>query len=469
MDKQKKRSLELLAPAANATIAIEAIKHGADAVYMGATSHGARKAAANSVEDIARVVEYAHKFCAKVYVTVNTIIFEDELRAVEKLCKDLYTIGADALIVQDMALLRMDIPPIALHASTQCDIRTPEKAKFLQEAGFSQLVLARELSLKEIKAIVDAVDIPVECFIHGALCVSYSGRCHASCATTGRSANRGECSQLCRLPYSLVDAKGKTLATDKYLLSLRDFNATAQLPQLIEAGVSSFKIEGRLKELDYVKNVVAHYSKKLNAYIENSGGDYIRSSVGETSLWFEPQPEKSFNRGFTEYFLENRRPNSIASVRTPKSMGELIKDVKMLNNGDGISFFNNEGVYEGVNINKVENGRIIPGRKIAIPRNAEIHRTHDIEWLKKMKGETAVRKIGVDVEIDEKGVTALDRRGNRIRLAMEVKQEVARKPMDYVKEFRKLGNTIYSLNSYKSLLPEMTFIPLSEISRLRRS
>ena len=320
--KQETKRARTALSAANAAIAIEAVRHGADAVYIGATSHGARKAAANSLDDIAEVVDYAHKFRSKVYVTVNTIIYDSEIKTVERLCRDLYHIGVDALIVQDMGMLRMSLPPIALHASTQCDIRTPEKARFLQEAGFSQLVLARELSLKEIAEISDAVDVPVECFVHGALCVSYSGKCSASCASTGRSANRGECAQICRLPFSLMDAEGNVIARDRHLLSLRDFNASALMPDLIEAGVSSFKIEGRLKDMDYVKNITSLYNLLLDNIVSNSGGCFHRSSFGKSDISFIPNPEKSFNRGFTDYFLKQRRPISIASLLTPKSMGK---------------------------------------------------------------------------------------------------------------------------------------------------
>lgn len=464
----KTRKLELLAPAANAGVAIEAIKHGADAIYMGATSHGARKSASNSLDDIARVVDFAHIYRSKVYVTVNTIIYEDELKKVESLCHDLYRIGVDALIVQDMALLRMNLPPVPLHASTQCDIRTPQKARFLQEAGFSQLVLARELTLHEIKDIVEAVDIPVECFIHGALCVSYSGRCHASFAANGRSANRGECAQLCRLPYDLYDGNGKQLARNKHLLSLKDFNSSLSLPDLVEAGVSSFKIEGRLKDADYVKNITAFYSNKLNDIIRDSEGLLERSSFGSVNLRFTPQPEKSFNRGFTDYFLTSRRPEHIASLLTPKSMGELVMDVNAINNGDGISFFDCNGIYQGVNVNRVEKGKILTAKKIDIPRGTEIHRTFDVEWQKTMAKETAVRKIRLDIEIDDSGVTAKDERGVAVRLPLDVTKEEARNVMDYKGEFSKLGNTPYMLGDYQSKLDNKVFIPRSELSSLRR-
>ena len=335
------RELELLAPAGNADIAIEAILHGADAVYIGPPTHGARKAAANSLEDIKKVVSFAHQFGAKVYCTVNTIIYENELTEVESLIRKLYIIGVDALIVQDMGILRMDIPPIALHASTQCDTRTPEKAKFLEDVGFSQLVLARELTLNEIKKIHDTVDVPLECFIHGALCVSYSGRCHASQATKGRSANRGACAQICRLPFNLTDSRGRVLQKNKHLLSLKDFNLSDNLEELIQVGVSSFKIEGRLKEVGYVKNVVAYYRQKIDEIIRKYPDKYRRSSYGKSTIDFIPQLDKSFNRGFTTYFLNDRRPANISSPDTPKSMGEIITDINQLNNGDGISYFDN--------------------------------------------------------------------------------------------------------------------------------
>lgn len=468
MSKLPIRKLELLAPAANKDIAINAILHGADAVYIGANNYGARKNASNSVEDIEQVVEFAHQFRARVYVTLNTILYEKELKDVERLCRKLYKIGVDALIVQDMSLLRLDIPPIALHASTQCDIRTPEKARFLESVGFSQLVLARELTLSEIKKITDAVTIPVECFVHGALCVSYSGRCHASYATTGRSANRGECAQLCRLPYTLQDSNGKILAKDKYLLSLRDLNLSYHIPELIQAGVSSFKIEGRLKEVGYVKNITAKYNQELNSFISRNKDNYARSSFGHTEYIFDPKVDKSFNRGFTTYFIEERKPASIASLLTPKSMGETIKDFKLLHNGDGISYFDKRGVYQGFNISKIENGKIIPSGKSSLPLGVEIHRTQDVEWQKLMNKPTSKRKINVDISIDNSGVSAVDERGMSVRLPLDVTKEKARKKMDYSEEFRKLGNTIYSLREFSSGLDNSIFIPRSELSDLRR-
>lgn len=462
------RLLELLAPAGNPDIAMQAILHGADAVYMGASSHGARRNAANSIDDVRRVVEFAHIYRARVYVTVNTIVYEKELREVERLIDQLYNIGVDAIIVQDMGILRMDIPPIQLHASTQCDIRTPEKALFLQEAGFSQLVLPRELSLEEIRLMADTVSVPLESFVHGALCVSYSGRCHASFATCGRSANRGECAQLCRLPYTLTDAGGRVICRDKHLLSLRDLNTLDILPRMIEAGVSSFKIEGRLKEAAYVKNTVAAYRNALDAFIASHPGQFARSSAGSSIVEFTPQLAKSFNRGFTHYFIEQRRPLDIISPDTPKSLGEEIDDVGKLNNGDGISFFDSHGRYAGAMVNGVQGKRIITSKPVDIPRGARIHRTFDRLWDKEMQRETATRKISVSFRLDESGLSASDERGCRIRIPLECTRDIAKRPQDYTPIFSKLGNTPYRLESFHSELDPSVFIPAAQLTELRR-
>lgn len=464
----KIRSLELLAPAADKEVAREAILHGADAVYMGGPSHGARRKASNTIEDIRATVEFAHQFRARVYVTVNTLVYEKEIPAVEKLVWDLYRAGVDALIVQDMALLRMKLPPIALHASTQCDTRTPEKAAFLEAAGFSQIVLARELSLEEIGKVCRAVTVPVECFVHGALCVSYSGRCGASQMALGRSANRGECAQMCRLPYTLSNGEGRILERDKYLLSLRDFNASAHLEEMIEAGVSSFKIEGRLKDAAYVKNVTAAYRRAIDKVIAAHPDKYRRSSFGESEINFVPALSKSFNRGFTDYFLQGRRPVTMASLLTPKSMGEEISNVGELNNGDGISFFNSRGEYEGVGVNRVSNGCIISSRRFTLPKGATIHRTFDRRWQTLMAGDTAARTIFVDISIDENGVTARDERGVEVRLPLEVEKMEARKRMNPETVFAKLGNTVYRLRRFENSLYPATFIPASRLTSLRR-
>ncbi len=465
---RRMRELELLAPAGNPEIAIEAILHGADAIYMGATSHGARSKAANTIEDIKRIVDFAHIFRAKVYVTVNTIVYEKEILQVERLINDLYKIGVDAIIVQDMGILRMDIPPIQLHASTQCDIRTPEKARFLQDVGFSQLVLPRELTLEEIKKMHEAVSVPLESFVHGALCVSYSGRCHASFASCGRSANRGECAQICRLPFTLTDAKGRLICKDKHLLSLRDLNTIDILPRMIEAGVSSFKIEGRLKEASYVKNTVAAYRRAIDKFISMHPDDFRRSSFGRSDISFTPELSKSFNRGFTHYFVESRRPAGIISPDTPKSLGETIKDLSQLNNGDGISFFDAQGRYNGAMVNGIQGNRIITSKPIKIPQGTEIHRTFDRVWDKEMQKPTATRKIGVSFFIDASGLSANDERGNYIKIPLSCKQDIARKTPDFSPIFAKLGNTNYRLIEFKSDLAPSIFIPAADLTEMRR-
>lgn len=468
MAKDKRRALELLAPAGNAEIAIEAMRHGADAVYIGPPSHGARKSAANSLDDIRRVVDFARQFRARVYATVNTLVYENELLQAERLVNDLYRTGVDGLIVQDMALLEMDLPPIALHASTQCDTRTPEKARFLQDVGFSQIVLARELTLDEIREICESVSVPVECFVHGALCVSYSGRCHASQACMGRSANRGECSQMCRLPYTLTDAQGRVLIRDQHLLSLRDFNTLKMLDKMVDAGVSSFKIEGRLKEVSYVKNVVAAYRRRLDEIIEANPEKYRRSSFGRTELTFSPQLNKSFNRGFTTYFLNGRRPMNISNPLTPKSMGEEIKDITRLNNGDGISFLNRDKKLDGGIVNGVRNGRIESRTSLDIPKGSRIYRTYDRVWQQTMARDTAKRNVTVDIKLDATGVTASDERGVMVRLPLDTKISVARTPQNHRVPFEKLGNTIYRLREFTNELPEEAFIPASVLTALRR-
>jgi putative collagenase len=463
------RKIELLSPAANKEVAKAAILSGADAVYIGATSHGARHRAANSIEDICEVVDFAHTYRARVYVTVNTLVYDNELEQVRELICRLYEAGVDALIVQDMSILRMDIPPIALHASTQCDTRTPDKARFLESVGCSQIVLARELTIPEIKNICDSVSVPVECFVHGALCVSYSGRCGASQTCLGRSANRGECAQMCRMPYTLRNADGQVIEKDKYLLSLRDFNASTHLEEMLEAGVSSFKIEGRLKDVDYVRNVTAYYRKAIDEIIARNPDRYVRSSFGESVLNYTPRLDKSFNRGFTDYFLGSRRPGRMASLLTPKSMGEEITDISMLHNGDGISFFNARGEYEGVNVNGFRNGRIIGSRPFELPKGAVIHRTNDIEWNKLMSGRTPERKLWVDMTIDEDNLRLTDERGLTATVSLQdVVKDKAQKPMQSERVLGKLGATVYHLRNLKNRLNPDTFIPASVLTELRR-
>lgn len=469
MAESTSRKLELLAPAKDEATAIEAVKHGADAVYMGGHDFGARKAAANSVDSIKKVVEFAHIFNSKVYITLNTIIYDKELSMVEKTVKELWKAGVDALIVQDMALLQLDIPPIELHASTQCDIRTPEKALFLQEAGFSQLVLARELSLKEIKKICSVVSVPVETFVHGALCTGFSGRCQAGYYCAGRSGNRGECSQICRLPFTLKDASGKIIADRRFLLSLKDFNAYGYLQDLIEAGVSSFKIEGRLKDAAYVKNVVASYSRRLNELIEKSDGALRRSSFGDSEIRFEPDLNKSFNRGFTSYRLTGMIDrNGITASDTPKSKGEPVSDVSILNPGDGVSGFNTKGEYVGVQVNKVIGKRIIGNKALPFAQGSPLYRTSDIKWEKLMRGETAERTLDLAITLENNRITAEDETGAKVTIALNPSSETARTVQNYEEVFSKLGNSVFRLKKFKSSVNHL-FFPRSYLSEVKRN
>jgi hypothetical protein len=487
--KKNIRKVELLAPARDASIAIEAINHGADAVYMGPPNFGARAMAGNSVADIAQVTSYAHQFNAKVYATVNTILYDSELKAVEKLICHLYDAGVDALIVQDMGILRLDIPPIDLHASTQCDLRSPEKAKFLASLGFSQLVLARELTLGEIKDIHHAVpQASLEAFVHGALCVSYSGRCQVSEVLKGRSANRGACAQVCRLKYNLEDESGNTLLENRHLLSLRDFNASSEIEAMLEAGVSSFKIEGRLKDASYVKNIVAHYRKRLDAMIQAHPNLYCRASSGSSSYEFEPNVSKSFNRSFTHYFLSARAPHngfSMAATSTPKSMGEEIGIVlsghgdtlnieskQPLNNGDGLSYFDANGNYAGFRINRVEGHRVLLKEAVKVPAGATLYRTFDKGFEDVLSRSATVRKIDVDARLRYVGDCLLlslkDERGNEVTHSSEALIEPAKNNQEarQLDALSKLGTTIYRLRSAQLL--GHFFIPASVLTQLRR-
>ncbi|MCM1005742.1 MAG: U32 family peptidase [Prevotella sp.] len=464
------RQIELLSPAKDLQTGLSAITHGADAVYIGPEGFGARSAAANSTDDIRRLCDAAHPCCVKVYATVNTLVLDKELLRVERLINDLYHAGVDALIVQDLGILRLDLPPIALHASTQCDTRTPEKALFLQEVGFSQIVLARELTLRQIEEICNTVKVPVETFVHGALCVSYSGRCHASYALCGRSANRGRCAQVCRLPYTLKDARGRVVADKAYLLSLKDFNASALLGGMLRAGVGSFKIEGRLKDEAYVKNITAFYRNLIDAEIRKDPELYCRASVGESRFNFEPNPLKSFNRGFTHYFLTERKPSGIASLHTPKSMGEPVSNLSDLHAGDGVSFFNASGEYTGVRVNKMVNGHPVYARKIKMPKGVQLYRTTDYQHDTLMaRKDTARRKIRIDIELHETRAIASDSRGCRVCVPMPKERQQAIKPMEPRRFFEKLGDTVYELGEFKNFLNSDSFIQASVLSEVRRT
>ncbi len=480
------RPIELLAPAKNKLTAFDAINCGADAVYIGATGFGARALAGNSIEDIEQVVKYAHLFNAKVYVTVNTIIKDDELEAVKELVNALYRIHVDALIVQDMALLRLDLPPIALHASTQCDIRTPQKARFLQDVGFSQLVLARELSRDEIAQIKEHTDVPLEAFIHGALCVSYSGRCAVSAAITGRSANRGECAQLCRIPYDLIDGRGTTHIRNKHLLSLRDFSQSDNLEDLLEAGISSLKIEGRLKDSGYVKNIVAYYRELLDDIIQKHSQKYRRASLGVSHTTFRANPYCSFNRGFTSYFFSQRHPHSsMASFDTPKSLGEPIGEVtahkgrtltiktdKTLSNGDGLSFLNpTTGEWDGFRANVVRGSQVETMQALNIPVRATLFRTFDKAFSEQLERPCA-RTIGLNFALSRDGehitLTATDQRDNTASIPLECSVQQADKPQTEAQRrtLSKVGNTIFRIEEISTL--DGLFIPASILSEARR-
>ena len=483
----RQRKIELLAPAKNLECGIGAIDHGADAVYIGAPRFGARAAAGNSIEDIAELVKYAHLYNARIYVTLNTILKDEELEDTEKLVWDLYKIGVDALIVQDMGLLSLNLPPIPLHASTQMDNRNAEKVKFLADAGFRQVVLARELSLEQIRKIHEAVpQTPLEVFVHGALCVSYSGQCYVSQHCFGRSANRGECAQFCRLAFDMVDADGKTMVQNKHLLSLKDLNQSDELEKLLDAGASSFKIEGRLKDVAYVKNVTACYRQKLDAIFKRRK-EFIRASSGSVKLAFKPQLDKSFTRGFTNYFLFERSKD-IFSFDTPKSLGEemgyvkeirgnyiIVAGVKPFNNGDGICYLDERGKLKGLRINRVENNKLFPaGEMPRIKQRTILYRNSDQEFEKLMQRKSAERKLGVSIALTENNfgftLTLTDEDDIQVSIAMEREKELARTPQteNIKNQLAKLGNTPFEAERIDVDLKDNWFLPSSVIAEARR-
>lgn len=481
----KSRPIELLSPAKDLNCGIEAINHGADAVYIGAPKFGARAAAGNSLEDIRELCEYAHLYGARIYVTLNTILKEDELEEAERMIWDLWRVGTDALIIQDMGITRLNLPPIPLHASTQTDNRTPEKVRFLEAAGFTQVVLARELSLNEIRRISEATTVPLEVFVHGALCVSYSGQCYLSAALSGRSANRGECAQYCRLPYTMVDATGTEIVTHKHLLSLKDMNRSDQLEALLDAGVSSLKIEGRLKDVGYVKNITAYYRKKLDAVLSRRP-EYRRASAGRSTYTFEPVAEKSFNRGFTPFLLEGRTAD-ITAFNTPKSLGEpvgTVKEIKgnsftvaglkQLSNGDGLVFFNRKGELEGFRVNRVEANRVFPLDMPQLTPKPPLYRNFDQAFDKLLAKPSAERKLSVEIEFLDNpfGFTLCmeDETGARIMLTEPFAKELARhEQQDNIRtQLSKLGNTPFEASKVVVGLSENWFVPSSLLADMRR-
>lgn len=487
MHKMKQRPIELLAPAKNLECGIEAINHGADAVYIGAPRFGARAAAGNSLADIEALVQYAHLYNVRIYVTVNTILRDDELKETEAMIWDLYRAGVDALIVQDMGLTQLNLPPTPLHASTQMDNRTVEKVRFLADAGFRQVVLARELSVNEISRIHAACpDTLLEVFIHGALCVSYSGQCYVSEACFGRSANRGECAQFCRLQFDMTDADGKVIEKGKHLLSLKDMNQSDNLEELLDAGASSLKIEGRLKDVSYVKNVTAYYRQKLDALFKRRK-EYVRASSGSVKLAFRPQLDKSFSRGFTDYFAHGRNPG-IFSFNTPKSLGEevgtvkeirgnylTVAGVKAFSNGDGLCYLDAQGRLQGFRVNRVENNKLFPQEMPRIKPKTVLYRNFDQEFDRIMQKKSAERKLAVDVSLAENNfgftLTMCDEDGNSVSMALSKNKELARTPQhdNLINQLGKLGNTPFVPRNIEVDLSENWFIPSSELAELRRA
>lgn len=488
------RALELLAPAKNLEYGIAAIDHGADAVYIGASRFGARAAVGNSVDDIRKLCDYAHPFGAKVYVTVNTIIYDDELDSVRHLLEDLQEAHVDAILVQDMGILKMlqDKPHFALHASTQTDNRTVEKVRWLRDIGFSRVVLARELTLEEIREIHREVpDVELEVFVHGALCVSYSGQCYASQYCFGRSANRGECAQFCRMQFSLQDAKGREVVRDRYLLSLKDMNRISHLEELAEAGAVSFKIEGRLKDLSYVKNVTAAYSQQLNAIIRRHPDRYCRSSLGICNYTFTPDLNRTFNRGYTTYFLHGRMPD-IASMDTPKAMGAFVGTVKEMRhdsfnvagvasfaNGDGLCFLDAARQLVGFRANKVVGNRIYPYRMPqGLKAGVRLYRNNDQEFDRVMSKPSAERRVPIRMALRavpdgfELSATMVgnDQAAPECTLHYPAEHQQAQKaPHDnIVRQLTKLGDTIYTCTEVDIPTDFNYFIPNSVLSDMRR-
>ncbi len=491
-----RKQLELLAPAKNADIGIEAINHGADAIYIGGPAFGARANAENTVADIERLARHAHRFGARVFVTCNTILFDEEVASAERLIRQLHEAGADALIVQDMGLLELDLPPIQLHASTQTDIRHPEKARFLQDVGFSQIVLAREMTLTEIKKVAAATDCTLEFFIHGALCVAFSGQCYISHAHTGRSANRGECSQACRLPYDLTDKDGNLVASNQHLLSMKDNNQSANLRALADAGISSFKIEGRYKDMAYVKNITAHYRLLLDEIMEDTP-EYTRTSAGRSTFLFQPLADKTFNRGATDYFV-NGRTADIGAFDSPKFVGEPVGSVIRvdgkqrrhfdttsaveLHNGDGLSFYDRKGELVGLRVNRAEkigdDFRVHTADQIPAELfpGSGIFRNHDHEFERMLDKKSAERRIAVDVLLSETpsgfALTLTDETGVTARAELPHAKEPAKDTERALAGLRdgiaKLGTTIFSARNVALQLEQAWFLPAGAINALRR-
>ncbi|MGE8404956.1 MAG: peptidase U32 family protein [Delftia tsuruhatensis] len=500
--------LELLSPARDADIGIEAVNHGADAVYIGGPAFGARATAGNDIRDLQRLINHAHRFGSRIFITLNTILRDDELEAARKMAWQIYEAGADALIIQDMGLLELDLPPIQLHASTQTDIRTPEKARFLQDAGLSQIVVARELDLQQIAAVRAATDparTTIEFFVHGALCVAYSGQCYITHAHTGRSANRGDCNQACRLPYEVLDASGRIIAHEKHVLSMKDNNQSDNLRALIDAGVRSFKIEGRYKDMGYVKNITAHYRKLLDEIIEErefSDTPLARSSSGSTTFSFTPDPDQNFNREFTDYFV-NGRKDDIGAFDTPKTPGRAIgwvtkvgenfveietssRDTE-LHNGDGLCYYDLQKELVGLQINRAESvdakkslWRLFPKDPIAgfkdLRKGLEVNRNRDMAWVRTLDKKSSDRRIGLWAELKETpdgfALTLTDEDGFTATAAIvqehQAATDAARAEATLREQLGRFGATIFSVHDIGLQLSQPWFVPASALNQLRR-
>lgn len=483
---EMKRTIELLAPAKDLECGLVAIEHGADAVYIGAPSFSARSNAANSIEDIKKLVEYAHLFGARVYVALNTILSDAELKKAEKLIHSLwYKANIDALIIQDFGITQLELPPIPLHASTQMDNRTLAKIEFLEKVGFRQVVLPREFTLEQIKEVSQNVNIPLEYFIHGALCTSYSGQCYISHAFSGRSANKGACAQYCRLPYKLKDGNGKEIRQEGHFLSLKDLNLTNHLKAILEAGVSSLKIEGRLKDVSYVKNVVSHYDIMLKEIMRQMP-QYTRTSYGNISRNFIPNIEKSFNRSFTSYFIDGRNEKNIWSLNSPKSLGQPIGKVvsnsplkietkEQLSNGDGLCYFDKNNQLQGFKIDNAETNVILKPC-LKIEKGTLIYRNHDKLFQQSiLRNNTAKRFLEIDflLEDDEKGfkLSAIEKHRNiKVSCSEIQKKERSQKEQkeQIINALKKTGDTIFKVDEILISLSDDYFIPLSKLGEWKR-
>ncbi len=479
-------ALELLSPAGNAAIGKAAIDHGADAVYIGGPEFSARAEAGNPIEEIAELIGYAHQFAAKVYVALNTILTDSEIPKALELVRRIHAAGADGLIIQDVGLLELDLPPIPLIASTQMHNDTPEKVKFLESLGFSRVILARELTLSEIKAIRDVTRIKLEFFVHGALCVSYSGQCYMSQAAAGRSANRGVCAQPCRHAYTLMDGEGKIVLENKHLLSLKDLNLSGAIEDMAIAGVTSFKIEGRYKDAGYVKNVTAAYRREIDRFLKTTP-QYRRASSGKTTLGFEPDLEKTFNRGYTRYFISGRN-QKIGAIDTPKSLGKEIGTVTAVKqgffqmqgdrvkNGDGLCFFTSSGNLSGFRVNRVEGDRIYPSAMKDLARGVRLYRNHDHEFSRLLDKTSSVRKIGVSLWFDQSqskiSLKAIDEDGNEAAAEIDIAYEPPRNPEmalnQITAQLSSAGNTIYEIEKISIHPAKPGFLALGVLNRLRR-